>query len=370
MKSKHKAVAIAILDPIFTLLIGGLSIYHFYQNNFFQAVILLFLPMTRLFYYLQKDILEAAEKNSQIPLKFRILINIEAILGLQSISLLFDTYKKEDKNFSAKFKNKSDWIEALIENYKKIYNNLDDSRMYGKDKESAVMWLAEEVTFNILNKNLWKNNVIDFSNNIDHRIVIPSFYKGESSHDKDFPPFFRLEIRIRLIVVNGLMKLQLNVSGLKDYPGNESEVFGRYATWETITTFPFMYVWLVVPSEYLNSSFYLTESYRRFDSLSTEAALTDAQKKWKEIKSDISDHKHLNTALDDLRDFSPKKYKILDIFEKRAKKRESILEENNFFLKEDDCFINNFLSIEFYDYSDFKDHYLSKVLPDYGKHGP
>src|SRR3990167_10770358 len=144
-----------MMQQIFTFALGGASIYFFYENNFIVAVILFTWFLSRLFGYNLKRIFEGighseVEKHSNIVVELK--INIAAILGHQALSALFEKLK-ENKKFTAKFKNKSEWVEALADNYKKKYKNENDFT----HEKTGVRYLWDAVKYNIKNNILWEN---------------------------------------------------------------------------------------------------------------------------------------------------------------------------------------------------------------------
>ena len=143
-----------ILLTIFTLILGGISIYFFETGNFIVAVLFLIWTLSRLFGYslqrLVKGLGEMAthsdlEKKANIILETK--FNIEEILKHNAVEKLF---KKLSENSSSQI-NIENLKKNIVENYKNKFQ-----------KEEPI----EEVKFNIKNNILWKNGDIDFNDYI------------------------------------------------------------------------------------------------------------------------------------------------------------------------------------------------------------
>ena len=113
-----------ILSKLFTLGLSAVAIYFFYRYNFFLAVIFLIWSLSRLFgYNFQRLINGFRETNtySQLEKKcnveIQVKINIEEVLKHKAVSELFDRLPDHLKK-----KNKKEWLEKLLHNYKKKFD--------------------------------------------------------------------------------------------------------------------------------------------------------------------------------------------------------------------------------------------------------
>lgn len=367
------------MQQIFTFALGGASIYFFYENNFIVAVILFTWFLSRLFGYNLKRIFEGignseVEKHSNIVVELK--VNIAAVLGHQALSSLFDKIK-ENKKFTAKFKNKSEWIEALADNYKKKYKNENDFT----HEKTGVRYLWDAVRYNIKNNILWENGEIDFSDSIQHEIFIPYEYKGEKEEEGRLWLDLGSGIRIRVFVVNGLIKVQVGNFDKETSP----EVYrdsglAAYKTWETITTFPLMYVSQSIPTHYLNLSMYATDSYK---GLLRREPSRDWTKDWKELNAEIADYNYLKTAF---ASDAPADSKFNKVYKKFYTKSLEKLAAENFSdphkRKDDDwpvpgwmednniTYLNNFLHVFIADYKDMREKNEKYYLTDYHEEHP
>lgn len=285
------------MNHIFTLIIGASSVYFFYSNNFIIALILFTWFLSCLFGYNLKRIFEGlghseVERQSNILLELK--INIVTILNHKAVSDLFDRLqngKKSTFRSEFKFKDKAKWIEQMIDNYKKKYNNDND---WTNDEGHRFVW--DSIKYNIKNNILWKNGQIDFSDSIEHELLIPYEFKGEDNDDSMSWNDNNIGsgLRVRIIIVNGMIRLQIGKFDKESSP----EVYrdsglAAYKTWETLTTFPLMHVSQSIPTRYLNLSMYATDSYK--GTLKREPS-GDWTKDWKKLNAEVVDYNYLKTA--------------------------------------------------------------------------
>ena len=368
-----------MLSTIFTLVIGGASIYFFYESNFIAAVILFTWFLSRLFGYNLKRIFEGignseVEKHSNVAIELK--VNIAAVLGHQALSSLFEKLN-ENKKFTSKFKNKSELVEALADNYKKKYKNENDFT----HEKTGVRYLWDAVKYNIKNNILWENGEIDFSDSIQHEIFIPYEYKGEKEEEERLWLDLGSGIRIRVFVVNGLIKVQVGNFDKETSP----EVYrdsglAAYKTWETITTFPLMYVSQVIPTHYLNLSMYATDSYKNLLKLETTK---DWTKDWKELNAEIADYNYLKTAFASDAPANKKFGKIYKKFYTKSLEKLAAENFNDLNKKKDDDllatdwmednninYLNNFLMVFIADYKNAREKNEKYYLTDYYEENP
>lgn len=351
-----------MISKIITITIGGVSMYFFYEYNFFLGVLFLVWFILRLFDYDLKRLIDtrlsASQKsNCMLELKF----NIEEILKDQIFDQLFTKLSKK-KDF--KFENKKDWAKQITCNYKKKLKN--DQPL-------------EQVKFNIKNNTLWKNGEIDFNDSVYHEISIPYHYNENEEDDDFFTSDIDKSLTIRVFAVNGIIKLQIGNFSKKFSPEVIKKGFDVYKTYYTITSFPLMYSTQDIPENYLNLSMYATNSY--YDHL--ENLDKNCTKDWKKINKEMVDYNYLFVLDKDEGIKNMKKFtKIVKYFNE---KKENWIKEQNFenpFAKDDDddyyddlksnniYFTNKYLSIFIADYNDLKEKREKHTYTDYWEETP
>ncbi len=220
------------------------------------------------------------ETHSNVAIELK--VNIAAVLNHEALSSLFEKCRKH-KDLTERVSNKSEWIESLIANYKKKYKSQEPFTHEG------VTYLWHGVKYNIKNNILWDNGQPDFSDSIAHEVFIPYV-----DSEKEEESFWKDGIRIRVLVVNGVIKVQVGHFDKETSPEIYRESgLAAYKTWETITTFPLMYVCQDIPTHYLNLSMYATDSYKR---LVKANGSKDWMKDWKELNVEIRDYNCLQAA--------------------------------------------------------------------------
>ncbi len=362
---------------IFTLIIGGASIYFFYENNFFVAIILLTWFFSRLFGQSLKRIFEGinnTEKEILSNITIEVKINIAEILKHSSVLNLFRKLKENEK---FKFKDESEWIKTLIENYKKKYGFDNENDRVHK----GVRYIWEKAKFNIKNNILWKNNEVDFNDSVEHEIYIPYEYIGQKEEEEGhFYNNIWSGIQIRVLIVNGEIKVQIGDFDKNTTPHfYQKEGLAVYKTWETITSFPLMYVSQSIPINYLNFSMYATESYKGLLS----GAKNDWTHDWKELNSEMVDYSYLRAqfASDEV---AGKKFG--DVYKKFYTKSLEKLSRDNFvdpYKREDDGwpvpewmednsihYQNKYLLVFLADYKDVKEKRDKYYITDYHEEHP
>lgn len=140
---------------------------------------------------------------------------------------------------------------GIVENYKRKYK-----------RETPF----EEVRFNIKNALLFKNGEIDFNDSVYHQIDIPyEWVDGERPVRGILTPRIECDMSLRVLLVNGMLKLQLGQFDKSYSPTILREgSLAVYDTWTTIATFPFLYFSHRhgLPVRYLNLSSHATSSYK------------------------------------------------------------------------------------------------------------
>ncbi|HVB20039.1 MAG TPA: hypothetical protein VNF51_02005 [Candidatus Paceibacterota bacterium] len=372
-----------MLSQIFTFALGAASVFFFYENSFLIALVLFTWFLSRLFGYSLTKMFEGighSEVERQSNISIELKMNVAAILNHDSVSSLFDKLKSGKKpiwrkNAEFKFADKKAWVEQIVENYKKKYKNDNDYT----DEKSGVRYVWESVKYNIKNNILWENGQVDFSDSITHEIFIPYEY-AEDKEDGFFQDISE-GIRIRFLVVNGMIKVQIGNFSKETSPQIYRDGLAVYKTWETITTFSLMYVFQGLPTNYLNLSMYATDSYKKL--LSNDPS-KDFTKDWKELNAEIANYNYLKTqfAID-----SSVSGKFLEIYKKFNGKSLKYLGEEKFIdpykRKDDDTYyepgwmkdnsihyLNNYLSVSIADYKDQKEKNEKYYYTDYHEETP
>lgn len=354
-----------MLSTIFTLIIGGASIYFFYENNFLVGLLLLIWTISRLFGVSLQRLVKGLgelishyelERKSNVSMELR--INVEEVLKHSSVEQLF---KKLKENKIAHEADISEWIKKLLNNYKKKY-------------KTTKNW--EKVKFNIKNNLVFKNEKIDFNDSIYHELYIPYEYKdGKEEEESIFTPRIETGLTIRVFIVNGIIKLQIGYFS-KEYTPKMLRDGGLavYQTHETITSFPLMYFSYQhkIPENYLNLSAYATESWK--DShVDAKDKKKDFTADWKELKREIRDYNYVCNLADEYIEDKGKWEKIVKGFDEKKEawlKREEF--RNPFGREKDDdiYYVNKFLNVFIANYNDLKEKREKYVYTDYYKERP
>lgn len=308
-------------------------------------------------------------------------INIKEVLNHESVSFLFDKLKtkvnqlKSDDNISLHdtnfinrfgFQHRSDFIQLLIVNYTKKY------------KKENYKDFFESFKYNIKNGLLFKDGKIDFSDSIEHYIFIPYEF-NENKEDDFFSYGIDNGIGIRVIVINGLVKLQLGSFDKNTSPEiYHDSGLAAYKTWQTITTYPLMYLFWNIPTSYLNLSMYATESWKNSLKYTGSKNWTGD---WVELNDDIADYNYIYSYPEN----KDANSKFIRKLQKLSKKGKEILEKEKFsdpYKNEDysttpPCLEsdgtthkNQYLSIFVCNYQDIKEKRLRYHLIDYYEEHP
>ncbi|MDP3779380.1 MAG: hypothetical protein Q8R30_05055 [bacterium] len=358
-----------LFSIIFTFVLGGISIYFFEIENFIVAVLLLIWTLSRLFGYnlqrLVKGLGEMAthsdlEKKANIVLETR--VNIEEVLNHKAVDRLF---KKLEGDSSGKI-SVANLKKQIVENYKKKFTQEDP---------------IDTVRFNIKNNILWKNGEIDFNDLLFHEIYVPYKY-DETKGDEEliFTPNIGVGLHIRVLVVNGMLKLQIG-SFSKDLSQDVvKKGLDVYKTHETITEFPLMYFSYhhKIPEKYLGLSMYATDSYYSF----LKNGGKDFTKDWKELNQEVRDYNYVCAIADEYIEDANKWGKLVNQFDEKKNK---ILEKEGFkdpFARDDDDdyydnlrsdnihFDNKYMSIFVINHTSTQDKREKYLLTDYYEERP
>lgn len=351
-----------VFSIIFSIALAATSIYFFYQHSFLIGVVLLIWFILRLRYRDSNSINKLNELAITTKLEkdcnvfIELGVNIAEVLNQKIFDDLFEKLLKEKDRrppfpvFKSEiYRDKQEWVNILIENYKKKYNNTQD---FVSDNTRYV-W--EKVKFNIKNNILWKNEEVDFNDTVYHEIFIPYDYKEEDAGL--FSHNIRYGIRIRVFIVNGILRLQVGNFDKQTTPLHLKEgALGVYQTYITITSFPLMYFFdHEIPEKYLNLSAYATESWKNLY-LTTKEKPKDYTADWKKLNEEIADYNYVCRLPADepikdmkrfqqiIKEFDGKKTDWLkkETFENLSSVPESEEDDINYFNKYLQVFISNY----------------------------
>jgi len=346
---------------IYATIWAAVSIYFFYTGDILTGVAFLLLAIyqlrkLRLFLKSLSELTNIQSErnvNSYIELRF----DFAKIL---THDIFDDLYKKISSNTNEKMPTKDEWINNFLTNYKTKYNKED---------------FVERITFNIKNGLLWKNKELEFSDIIHHELYIPQVLEKEEDEGLFEGGGTTEGITIRLLVVNGILKLQLGNFSKEHSPEMLNEKgLAVYRTFSTITSFPLIYFPIDhgLPKRYLNLSLYGTQSY--WDS--TGGKGVDFTKDWKELNREVADYEHICNTPDDSDHLGDRKW--VKIIKKFGEKKEEWLKKEKFkdpFARDDNDYYdpfyngsttyrNEYLVIYLYNHTENKDR-SGKYFADY-----
>lgn len=264
---KQELVSLAV-----TLGIGVASILLFYKGIFVLAVPFLAWAIARPLASEQKRFSNfvISERKSNVRLDF--VVDVPEVLKHESIARLHAELTSKgivDYPLTA-------WQDKLLQNYRTKYKSNDNSY---------------EVSFNIKNGILWRNGTLDASDVICDEIVIPYDYdNGDSLEESSWPPEIERELSIRVLVINGFLRLQAGCFSKEYSPLIIEEGFhATYQTHVTLAIFPLLYFsGTDLPPNYLNCSHRATESYKEW--LSSKDKRADAElmtKDWERLMEEL-----------------------------------------------------------------------------------
>jgi hypothetical protein len=218
------------------------------------------------------------------------------------------------------------WIGSLVDNYK---------RKYKRDNPS------EEVCFNIKSNLLFKNNEVDFSDCLYHEVSIPYEYVEGQHEARDM--FLRrdeVELKVRVLVVNGMLLLQLGEFCKEHSPKVlKGGSVATYQTWVTLAAFPLMYFSHrhALPVRYLNLTSYAMDSSKPSQSSAskkeqrpwwrrTPSAYATRRAELQTLQQEVAAYRHL--CDDDSGEYS---WSAVEKLSKRfAAKRDELLKRGGF----------------------------------------
>lgn len=356
------------MSLIFTLVIGAISIYFFYANNFFVAVITLVWALFRVFGGTLNLInsKKKVEVKSNASLEFK--INIAQIFKTDLVKKLFSKLK-ERTNFS--YKNEEEWTDALIENFKRKFNIKEDY----EHKGIRCVW--HKVKFNIKNNLLWKDGQVDFNDTIYEEWFTPH----TKQEDDNFFTTITNGITVRLVLANGILKLQVGDFDMESSPEILKEgSWGVYKQYASVTSFPLIYFsyFHCIPENYLNLSMEATDSYwKRFKGVDKVAG-EDYMDDWKKINAEIPEYNYVCTFANEYIEDSKKWEGIVKKFDE---KKDAMLQLEDFknlsFVPSGDEYVpdymqdnnihysNKYLLVFIVNLNDYKEKREKYVYPDY-----
>jgi hypothetical protein len=162
---------------------------------------------------------------------------------------------------------------------------------------------------------------------IHYQIRIP--YNLDENTGKFRYPSIHHELEIRLVAVNGVLKLQIGHFNQEFSPHifSPGPAIAKYQTYTTVSSFPLMYCAgeFAFPVSTIGLSFYAAESYKE---LLVERSKRTRKKRgddWQAVMADVRIYKLLCDSSNDV-DVSPTDAEIAAF----AKKRDEMLKENGF----------------------------------------
>lgn len=350
------------MRTIITILILGVGIYFLFKGSIILGVILTVWAMLRFYGYsfnqLERGISSLVRNSGKLEktnLIFNVSLNITGILASKKMKNLFHDLKK--KGF-IHFENYEAFIKEIQDSYKKKFKN--DSKSVNEETGESYD-VSERVNFNIKNNILWKNEKVEFADIIWHELFIP--YKYNEREEESFFGQIKQGIKIRFLIVNGLLKLQVGRFDKSSSPKIiKDDGLAIYLDWLNITTFPLMYITQLFPETYLNLSMYATESFVDYGKEGV-----DWSKDWKDLNSDIIKYNKIFNLTDD-DELSSHHMEFLSLFNKKAEKY--ILEDGFIDNKRTDdswypgwlddnsiSYTNEYLTIYINDLNDYKERF-------------
>jgi hypothetical protein len=278
-----------------------------------------------------------------------IRINVVEILNHPILQRIFDAAKTGKSIGNGIAQNtKDEWINVMIENYKRIYT--DANEWVSKGKRINL----HKIKFNLINNLLWTNGEIDFTDEIYYKISIP--YDSKET-DKDC---FGDDISIRLFVLNGILKIQVGPFDEKSSPKNIGNGHA-YQNYVTISSFPLIYFQphTNLPTEYMNFGVLLT------DLMHSGVPELDIQKAIDNMHLEKAQYEFVseNEFSSDTGRYSRDERKLREIYDLFAEKRTEWLHRENFVddnadkeKKINESYNNNYWSIKIVDYLSWKEN--------------
>jgi len=144
-------------------------------------------------------------------------INVEEAVRHPSVVRVFERLRERSAVRDASH---AEWAERLLDNYK-------------RKPPSTGPW--ETVRFHIKSNLVWKNGELDFSDAIWHELFLPYGDTGgaEAKHAPGFPPSLESGLTMRLILVNGILKLLAGDYSRENSPNQFTGLAGAQGSWTT-----------------------------------------------------------------------------------------------------------------------------------------
>ena len=324
-------------------------------------------------------------------IQIEVSVNIPSIIKSTEVQDILSKLSNSDHP-SFKDKSTTELTNVLSSNYLEKYNRLQDLESSTKNeikfknnrtddlfkhnpqtqtdkKETSIDYDAirdtilheriwEKVKFNIKNRLLWIDGKISFDDIIFFEWDIP-FGKSNIEKCKTTVHDIRSYLTIRIIVVNGILRLQVG----RLYRDVSSDIRDHdYLAYQTITSYPLMYCYgFMVPTDYLNYS--IGEIQDRFrNEKEQQTVLTETEREFMLYDDMYRTIIHFNDLLYKADAGRLDKSKIFRDFEYKGK---NILKENGF---EHELLLtnkfNNFMGIEIIDLNSHKD----TIMRTYSEH--
>jgi hypothetical protein len=240
---------------IVSLLFGAGSYYFFSQGRYILGSLFLLWACVGLFgeplgnYFAGLALVNRdfhVERDCNVSLD--VGINVEAAVRHPSVVRVFGRLREKNAIRDASH---AEWAERLLDNYKRKH-------------EAASPW--ETARFHIKSNLVWKNGELDSSDAIWHEVFLPyAGAAGEAKYAPGFPPGLESGLTIRLILVNGILKLMVGDYSKENSPNQFTGLAGvqGYQARETITSFPLLYFPAQhrLPERYMNFTAAGTRSY-------------------------------------------------------------------------------------------------------------
>lgn len=242
-----------------------------------------------------------SEKFPICNINIELTLQIEPILNHPVVKQLFEKLQKN--KIIKKETSHQDWVKMIVEDYKNkarktkehqdFVKSIEDRKRIAKDlgredigrkyfdeldtEPNAI----EEVKFRIKDNFLFTNDEIDFGDLIYYEVFIP--YQLQKITEKfeldkgrelcvcsggldDSAKCIHNGIKLRVLIANGIIKLQIGEFSLKTSPDiiSNLKISPIYQNYATITSFPLLYfpsIIYQIPKSRLQTSLYATDSF-------------------------------------------------------------------------------------------------------------
>ncbi len=253
--------------------------------------------------------------------RIRIVIRIEGVVRSELVGAPFQRLKASGK---VSVPTVEQWADGLLQRFR---------------DRSGTSKAQEEVVFHVRGNHVWKNDKPWFQAdaNLYHDILIPDdAMRSQAIGLEDYRG-----LRIRLVVVNGIFKLQIGEFDESDTP----ESLGwQWRSWQTLTRFPLLYCPQKhhLPERLLNLDYAVPQEH------SSKWQRNTLDKYRRRLDQDTACYRHVLTMSDG---YDRRADKISDDF---AKRFDDWIEREQFkFLGNAQYFANPYLFVEIQNLRDF-----------------